>query len=320
MWLTSDLEKILTPTAVALGNFDGVHDGHKQVVKPVLNLPTGVYPTVVTFNPHPREFFSGKPRQLLTPIAEKVHQLSLLGVRQLVLLPFDRELAMLTPEDFVNKILIEHLQAQTISVGEDFCFGRNRSGTAEDLRAIASIYNISVNIVPLHKSSGERISSSRIRTALQQGDLDTVNRLLGRNYTLTGMVIQGQQLGRTIGFPTANLDLDPNKILPQKGVYAVYIHIGEQEPMKVAGVMNIGTRPTVKGKNLSVEVHLFNWNHDLYGQTLTVSLEKFLRPEKKFDSIKELKVQIQIDCENAEKYLFAGCDLIKNGHNEIINI
>ena len=394
MRVTSSLKTVLTPTAVALGNFDGVHRGHQQVVKPVLPesvvapsaqaFPPGgnlwwsdrklldntfceswdftdnlsvsgrPYATVVTFNPHPQEFFTGKTRFLLTPTKEKVRQLSFLGVEQLVMLPFDREMAALSPQEFVEKILVRQLGAQRVSVGEDFCFGHRRSGTSEDLQAIAAKYDVEVIIVPIHNSEGERISSSMIRQALQLGEIERANQLLGRPYTLTGSVVKGQQLGRTLGFPTANLQLPSEKLLPHFGVYAVRVFIedmtgdgeagtkeqksgragerengraGERESERagenvynnsphsptpplphspsppIHGVMNIGSRPTVNGNSPTVEVHLLDWSGDLYGKTLTVSLEKFLRPEQKFASLDALKLQIEADSATARSVL-----------------
>lgn len=300
---------------MALGNFDGVHRGHQRVIQPILKFVGASltdklspktsnsihnYATVVTFNPHPQEFFTGQARALLTPLNEKVQQLVSLGVEQLVLLPFDRELAALSPQQFVEKILVQQLQSQRISVGEDFRFGRGRTGTAAELQAIAAIYNIPVTIVPLQTCEGERISSSSIRQALQQGDMKCAKALLGRSYTLSGPVIQGQQLGRTISFPTANLQLPPEKFLPRQGVYAVRV---STEAGTELGVMNIGLRPTVNGTSPSIEVHLLDWSGDLYSKTLTVYLEKFLRPEQKFASLEALKEQIQADCTIAKSFL-----------------
>ncbi len=299
MWVTSSLTKALKPTAVALGNFDGVHRGHQQVIQPVLQKGEEVVSTVVTFNPHPQEFFTGKRRSLITPQSEKVEQLELLGVEQLVLLPFDRELACLSPQEFVEKILVQQLRSHSISVGQDFCFGKGRTGTVEDLKVIASNYGIPTAIVPLHNCEGERISSSAIRQALEQGKLDRAKLLLGRAYSLVGTVVTGKQLGRTIGFPTANIDLPIEKFLPCNGVYAVKVYIAEDKS-PIAGVMNIGNRPTVSGTNQSVEVYLINWSGDLYGKVITVELEQFLRPEQKFESLDALKNQIKIDCDRAK--------------------
>lgn len=303
VWVPSSLETALTPTAVALGNFDGVHRGHQQVVQPILDKgqkQKSEIPTVVTFNPHPQEFFTGKLRTLLTPPDEKVQQLRSLGVEQLVLLPFDRELAELSPQQFVEKILVKQLQALRVTVGEDFCFGQGRTGTSADLQAIAASYGIKVNIIPLQICQGERISSSCIRQSLSQGDLQRATRLLGRPYTLTGKVVEGLQLGRTLGFPTANLQLPPEKFLPRNGVYCVRVWGANLSPL--TGVMNIGQRPTVNGTSTTVEVHLLDWSGDLYGQILTVSLEKFLRAEEKFASTDALKAQIQRDASAARAF------------------
>jgi riboflavin kinase / FMN adenylyltransferase len=302
VWVTSSLTKALKPTAVALGNFDGVHRGHQQVIQPVLQKGGEIVSTVVTFNPHPQEFFTGKRRSLLTPQGEKVRELERLGVEQLVLLPFDRELACLSPQEFVEKILVQQLRSHSISVGQDFCFGKGRTGTVKDLKAIASNYDIPTTIVPLHTCQGERISSSAIREALTQGNLERAQLLLGRAYSLSGTVVTGKQLGRTIGFPTANIDLPIEKFLPCNGVYAVKVYIA-QDTSPLAGVMNIGNRPTVNGTNQSVEVYLINWSGDLYGKILTVELEQFLRPEQKFESLDALKNQIKIDCDRAKATL-----------------
>lgn len=311
MRVTSCLTTALTPTTVALGNFDGLHRGHQHVIQPALDFAQAIggneqviYPTVVTFNPHPQEFFSGQAKALLTPPAEKVQQLERIGVEQMLLLPFDRELAALSPQRFVETILIHHLQAQHISVGADFRFGQGRTGTAEDLRAIAASFGVNTTVVAIQTAQDERISSSTIRQALQQGDLQTANQHLGRPYTLIGTVIQGQQLGRTLGFPTANLQLPAQKFIPRQGVYQVQVQLAAvpQSPA-LPGVMNIGTRPTVDGLQQTVEIHLLDWSGDLYGKTLIVSLEQFIRPEQKFASLNELKAQIQQDCETAKTVL-----------------
>jgi riboflavin kinase/FMN adenylyltransferase len=316
VWVTSSPTTVLTPTAVALGNFDGIHQGHQQVIQPVLSFSESVkrldriHATVVTFHPHPQEFFTKQSRLLLTPLIEKAAQLNVLGVEQLVLLSFDQALASLGPEEFVEKILLKQLKATKVSIGADFCFGRQRSGNAETLKVIAAKYGIAVSIAPLKNLDHDRISSSAIRHALQQGDIMRANQLLGRPYRLIGKVIQGKQLGRTIGFPTANLQLPPDKFLPCSGVYAVRVHRcdrGSEVDLSAVptlrGVMNIGYRPTVDGTTQTIEVHLFDWSIDLYDQTLVVNLEAFLRSEQKFSSLDALKTQIQADCDAARRLL-----------------
>jgi len=322
VWVTSSTTTALTPTAIALGNFDGVHRGHQRVVRSILSKPLEIgrsyveressapsespHATVVTFNPHPREFFTGQNQKLLTPPAEKSEQLKLLGVEQLILLPFDREMAALSPQAFVDLILVEQLRVKHISIGADFRFGYKRSGTAADLRSLAGKYGIDVAIAPLQTSQAERISSSRIRQALQDGHLETANQLLGRPYSLTGTVVIGQQLGRTIGFPTANLKLPENKFLPRYGVYSARVSISTTSDCfsSIPAALNIGCRPTVSGDvALTVEVHLLDWSGDLYGKTLTVNLEQFLRPEQKFSSLDALKAQISRDCQTTRELL-----------------
>ncbi len=346
VWVTSSTELALTPTCLALGKFDGLHRGHKRVIEPILKTyqsekekwqnggekgisnPSGniftansrffssnTYSTVVTFNPHPQEYFTGKPRAWLTPMEEKIQELRSLGVEQLVMLPFDKVLCTLSPEDFVQQILVKQLQAARISVGEDFRFGSQRQGTAQGLRIIAAKYNIPVNIVSLETQGyshtndfkkEESISTSLIRERLATGDMEGANAMLGRPYALIGKVVTGQKLGRTIGFPTANLQLPKDKFLPSKGVYAVRVAIlndkSDEYEDRYLGVMNIGSRPTVNGADLSVEVHLLDWAGDLYSRTLKVRLEKFLRPEQKFSGLEALKNQIQQDCINAKNF------------------
>lgn len=255
-------------------------------------------PTVVTFYPHPQEFFSGQSRPWLTPLEEKAAFMKLLGVRQLVLLPFNPELANLSPDTFITEVLLDRLQARHISVGADFRFGHQRQGDVSLLKHLAEQQGTQVTIVDLAQKGGDRISSSRIRQALCAGDISQVQQLMGRPYRLLGRVVQGQQLGRQLGFPTANLQVPPEKFLPRTGVYSAWVYgiPGEAADAGLPAVMNLGVRPTVDGQNQSIEVHLLNWQGDLYGQTLTVALKGFLRPEQRFDSLDHLKAQIQADC------------------------
>lgn len=351
MWITSSPSTARVPTQIALGNFDGVHLGHREVIRPVLRdaaaatwpdaidrsasnlsaldwvrgysdlrfsllddsselelLPAqGPVSTVLTFYPHPQEYFSGQPRSLLTPLAEKIIQLRQLGVEQLILLPFNQDLANLSADDFVHKILLQHLQAEHISVGRDFRFGQHRQGTVDDLRTIAGAAGVAVTIADLKRIGDERISSSRIRSALAVGDLPSAEKLLGRPYRLVGRVAAGQKLGRTLGFPTANLVLPADKFLPRDGVYSVWVYGIEPNSRQAhPGVMNLGYRPTVDGRTRSVEVHLLQWSGNLYGATLTVVLNRFLRPEQQFDSLDQLKTQIQADAIAAMNSLAVG--------------
>jgi riboflavin kinase / FMN adenylyltransferase len=280
VWISSDLNTILTPTRVALGNFDGLHLGHQSVIHKVC-----------------QRFDT---RTLLTPFAEKVALLEAQGVQQFVLLPFNQDLASLSPEAFVEKILVDHLKAQQISVGFNFHFGYKRSGNVTHLETIASRYGIEVMVTAPKTLESDRISSSAIRQALQAGEIERANQLLGRSYSLTGIVVQGQQMGRQLGFPTANLDIPSDKFLPRTGVYRVSVAIDNSPPLQ-RGVMNIGRRPTLEGIQQTIEVHLLDWSGHLYGNTIIVYLEQFLRPEQKFESLDALTAQIQIDCETARQ-------------------
>jgi riboflavin kinase/FMN adenylyltransferase len=300
VWITETLTHVLTPTAIALGNFDGLHRGHRAVVDQILHDPKA-RSTVVTFRPHPVEYFSGQPRALLTPLAEKQEILASWGVQQLVLLTFDRELAQLTPVEFFTRIVIQHLQAQRVSVGFDFCFGRERQGNAALLQKLGQEMGITVTITPECTLDGERISSSQVRELLLAGQPERVQRLLGRPYELLGEVVRGQSLGHKLGFPTANLQLPARKFLPRQGVYCVEV-TGEHGVQAQPGVMNLGYRPTVDGQILTAEVHLLTWRGDLYGQHLRVALRRFLRPEQKFDGVSALQAQIHRDCQAARDF------------------
>lgn len=333
MKIIHDLQQVSKPTAVALGNFDGLHLGHRRVIAPVVEQERQaaaqgqtVISTLLSFTPHPHVFFSQKPRPLLTPIQEKIQLLTDLGVKQLVVLEFNQALAKLTADEFISQILVRQLQAQWVSVGFNFHFGCRRQGSPKDLlkhwgkqmtiipeqtldmskqwgNEAADKIKLSAGLeLPAMQNDSVRISSSNIRLALSEGNIELANTLLGRPYSLSGTVSQGQQLGRTIGFPTANLAINADKFLPKDGVYAVWVQLASEteQLVKLPAVMNIGMRPTVTGGgSRTVEVHLCNWSGDLYGKTLIVDLIKFLRPEQKFASLDALKYQITQDCHAA---------------------
>jgi riboflavin kinase / FMN adenylyltransferase len=298
--ICADPAAILRPTAIALGNFDGIHRGHQALIQRLLATAGTAHPTVVTFDPHPQDFFSGETRPRLTTPEEKAAILAQLGVAQLVLLPFNRALVEMTPAAFVEQIIHGQLAAQRVIVGADFRFGYQRRGDAAQLQQLTAALGQTTEIFTLHTDGGDRIGSSRVRTALLAGDLEEVQRLLGRAYTIGGWVVKGQQLGQTLGFPTANIAFGAHKFLPRLGVYCVQIELADGD--RYPAVANVGKRPTVAGQSITLEVHLLDWQGDLYGQQVTVHLDKFLRSEQKFADLGALTTQIEQDCQVARSF------------------
>ena len=290
------------PTAIALGSFDGLHAGHRKVIKSIAYSKSGI-PTVVSFWPHPREILFGESRLRLDLPSEKTSLLEPLGIQQLVLVPFDLELASLSAESFVKNVLYKTLQAKVVSVGENFRFGRNREGDYLTLKAISKPLGIKVNVIPIIEDKNGRMSSSRIRAALNSGDLNAAKALLGRSYNFRGVVIKGKGLGRKLGWPTANLQVNGRKFLPQEGVYAAFA-IESQTSIKYPAVMNLGPQPTIDPSSPSaVEVHLISQSLDLLGKELIIEPIEKLRDQKKFSNVEELIKQISLDSDKAKNIL-----------------
>ena len=289
------------PTAIALGSFDGLHQGHRRVIAAVTDRPAAAgapIPTVVSFWPHPREVLHGEPRLRLDLPAEKLHLLEPLGIEQLVLVPFTRELAALSPEAFVEQVLVGQLAAQRIAVGDNFRFGAGRSGDSHSLAAIGARHGIDVQVLPMLWDGQERVSSSRIRRALAAGDVAEARRLLERPYRFSGRVVRGRGLGRELGWPTANLQVDGRKFLPLEGVYAAAASVAGG-PLLPA-VMNLGPQPTVDPMAPSaVEVHLLDRRLELEGQELVVEPLQLLRRQQTFAGFEELSAQIARDADRA---------------------
>ena len=292
------------PTALALGSFDGLHAGHRNVIRHAVGDDRGV-PTVVSFWPHPREVLSGETRLRLDLPSEKLDLLAPLGIEQLVLVPFTKDLARLSAEAFVDQVLIDTLEARRIAVGTNFRFGHNREGDAALLQELGSKRGIEVRLVPIVTDQGGRMSSSRIRSALETGDLDTAQLLLGRPYRFQGRVVRGRGLGRELGWPTANLQVDGRKFLPALGVYAAWAQIDGQDE-RLPAVMNLGPQPTVDPTSPSaVEVHLLDRTIDLENRLIRVQPVKRLRGQKKFSGLDALSQQIGLDAEQARERLAA---------------
>tara|TARA_B100000073_G_C23701445_1_gene560508 strand:+ start:229 stop:1158 length:930 start_codon:yes stop_codon:yes gene_type:complete len=287
-------------TSIAIGSFDGLHEGHRRLIKNVVSKSNHT-PTLASFWPHPREVLYGETRLRLDLPEEKLSLLEELGIEQLVLIPFDLNLSKLSAEEFVQNILIEKLQAKNISVGENFRFGHKRSGDINTIRNLIKNLNIELDIVPVLKDSIGRISSSRVRDLLKKGDFKNAQDLLKRPYSFRGKVIEGKKIGREIGCPTANLEIDGRKFLPREGVYAAWTRIG-LERTKYPSVMNLGPQPTINPLSPSaVEVHLIGQNLNLYNSNLTVEPVKEIRSQKKFSNLEELTRQINNDKETAQR-------------------
>lgn len=294
-----------TPTALALGSFDGLHAGHRRVIDAVCGDPRGGLPSVVSFWPHPREVLHGEPRLRLDLPSEKVDLLEPLGIEQLVLVPFDQQLARLQADDFVDQVLLTTLQARHIAVGANFRFGRDRTGDTDTLCRLCESAGVQVSVLPILEDDGGRMSSSRIRAALGAGDLARASALLGRAYRFSGRVVRGRGLGRELGWPTANLQVDGRKFLPGLGVYAAWAFLqdnGEHLP----AVMNLGPQPTVDPTSPSaVEVHLLDTRLELEGRELTVEPVERLRGQQRFSGLEELSAQIGLDAQRARQRLQA---------------
>jgi riboflavin kinase/FMN adenylyltransferase len=307
------------PTAIALGSFDGLHPGHRRVIAAVTTAGAGV-PTVVSFWPHPREVLHGDTRLRLDLPSEKLELLGPLGIEQLVLVPFDQSLAALAPEAFVDEVLVGQLQARRIAVGSNFRFGARRQGDAADLARIGEQRGIAVTVVPMLRDGAERVSSSRIRRALAEGRIDEASRLLQRPDRFSGRVVSGRGLGRQLGWPTANLEVDGRKFLPLEGVYAARVQLlgpptgdpaleapaalvapaGAGPGGWLAAVMNLGPQPTVDPVAPSaVEVHLLDRQLELGGRWLRVEPLRLLRRQQRFDGLDALRAQIARDADQA---------------------
>lgn len=296
------LSDALRGATVALGNFDGVHRGHAHLLRAAHAARPGVKLAVLTFEPHPRELFRAEdPPFRLTLAAERAEALAGLGVQLLYEIPFDRAFSLLPAQAFVDDVLHRDLGAAHLACGADFAFGHRRGGDIAYLAERAEALGIGLTVVPKLADAQGPVSSTRIRRLLQDGYPERATADLGRPWTVRGIVAHGDQRGRTIGFPTANLPLGAH-LEPARGVYAVTARLADGS--SVPGVANIGRRPTVnEGLESRVEAHLFDWAGDLYGQELSVALQSFLRAERKFESFDQLRGQIASDAAQARSLL-----------------
>ncbi len=292
------LDLRLKPSAVALGFFDGVHLGHQQIISEAVDYARthALVPTVLTFDKHPRSLTSGGSPLLITDLEQRLELFASLGVETTVLLEFNDELMNLSADQYLQRYLVDLLDAKYVSVGFDHHFGKARSGNPEVLEAWGLKRGIGVNVIERVTNGGLTVSSSTIRSLLNAGDIAAVNKLLGRNYSLAGTVVHGDGRGRELGFPTANISVNPELALPGLGVYIVGTSVG-------AGLVNIGRRPTFKDtSDIHVELYLPDQSLDLYGSTVKLEFKSKLRDEFKFEGAEQLIRQIELDLEAFRKY------------------
>ncbi len=288
-------------SVVTSGTFDGVHLGHQKILGRLKELAERKQGETVllTYWPHPRLILQPKDNnlRLLTTLTEKVKLMEELGVDHLIILPFTKELSQMSSEEFIREILVEKIQTKTLVIGYDHKFGKNREGSFEYLQSHSHLFGFDMEEISRQDVDDLAVSSTKIRTALAQGDISTASKYLGRPYFLSGQVVKGQQIGRSIGFPTANIHVVDNyKLLPRDGAYAVY---AEVRKIRYKAILNIGDRPTVDGKKKTIEAHLIDFDGDVYGQELFIHFQEFLREEERFENLDALKNQLVIDRERA---------------------
>jgi riboflavin kinase/FMN adenylyltransferase len=297
--LNATLAKVTT-----IGTFDGIHIGHQKILKRVVKLAKkqDYEPVVLTLFPHPRMVLQKDDSiKLLNTIDERIALLKSFGIKEVIVKTFTKEFANLSAKDYVKDILVDELNTKQIVIGYDHHFGKNRSANISDLKEFAKLYDFKVEEISAQDLEEVTVSSTKIRKALSRGEVALANSFLGYNYFITGTVIKGKGLGRTIDFPTANIHIKESyKLIPDDGVYVVKSKI---ENKTIFGMMNIGTNPTVGGKTRSIEVHFLNYNKDIYGVVLKIEFLKHLRSEQKFKNLDALKKQLVKDRNTALEFI-----------------
>ncbi|MCB9186012.1 MAG: bifunctional riboflavin kinase/FAD synthetase [Flavobacteriales bacterium] len=290
---------------VTTGTFDGVHVGHRKIIDRLNEIAKriGGESVLLTFHPHPRMvlFPDDHGLELITTLDEKIKLLEQAGVDNLIIHPFTKEFSRKTSLEFIREVLVEKIGTSVLVIGYDHHFGRNREGSFEHLKESGPLYGFRVEEISVQDVDDVAVSSTKIRKALQEGDVETASKYLSYPFELTGTVIHGDKLGRTLGYPTANVSVnDETKIIPANGVYGCYVLLGEE---KMKGMLNIGMRPTVNGEERRIEVHVFGLEREFYGERITLILKGRIRDERKFDTVEKLKERLAIDKKLAETML-----------------
>lgn len=290
-------------TIVTLGTFDGVHIGHHAILEKICKTAQkeGLESVILTFFPHPRKIVSDNfDIKLLNTISEKSELLEKLGVQNFIIHPFDKTFSELSPREFVTQVLVDKLNIQKIIIGHDHKFGKNRAADFNDLICFGKEFGFDVEEISAQQINEVSVSSTKIRNSLLDGNISLANEYLGYPYILTGNIVKGNQLGRTIGFPTANIQIPEDyKLIPKNGVYVVTANVNN---ITAIGMMNIGVKPTLGENKLSVEVHLLNFDKDIYNQKIQIHILERLRDEQKFESFEALQTQLKLDKEQTISY------------------
>ena len=290
---------------VTTGTFDGVHVGHRKIINRLNEIARTIdgESVLLTFHPHPRMvlFPDDHGLELITTMDEKIELLEDAGIDNLIIHPFTKEFSRKTSLEFIREVLVEKIGTSVLVIGYDHHFGRNREGSFEHLRESGPLYGFKVEEISVQDVDDVAVSSTKIRNALHDGDVSTASKYLSHPFQLKGTVVHGDKLGRKIGFPTANIQIDSDsKIIPANGVYACYVLLGED---KLKGMLNIGMRPTVSGEERRIEVHVFDLNREFYGESITLKLKERIRDEEKFESVEQLKERLAVDKEIATSML-----------------
>ncbi len=300
----SEIGDVKVPV-LTIGTFDGVHLGHQKIIGQLIEKAKSIHgeSVVLSFFPHPRMvlFPEQTDLKLINSLDEKINLLKATGVDHIIIHPFTKEFGNLSAEDFVKKFLVDTLKVKLLIIGYDHHFGKNREGGLEQLKVLGDKYGFEIEEISRQTIDDNKISSTRVRKSLQSGDIESANRYLGYAFQMDGSVVKGDGRGRLLGYPTANIVVEEQyKLVPAKGVYAVRVITSSGQ---YNGMLNIGHRPTFQGKDVSIEVNLFDFDQDLYHQTVSIVFEKRLRNEMKFESVEQLQNQLAVDKELALKAL-----------------